>query len=110
MSESARASIPISVYLSPKAKSVLDLYILNSGFGSLSRTVEEMILSYHQSYQAILSSLSQGADPIIQNPRAALTLLLVILSNYQLNNGTLLERLVLNKLKNQTLGLIGEIK
>ena len=42
---------PISVYLTPKAAMILREYNMGSGYGSLSRTVEEIILAFDAVYK-----------------------------------------------------------
>ena len=42
---------PISVYLTPKAAMILRNYNMGSGYGSLSRTVEEIILAFDAVYK-----------------------------------------------------------
>ena len=42
---------PISVYLTPKAAMILQEYNMGSGYGSLSRTVEEIILAFDAVYK-----------------------------------------------------------
>ena len=44
---------PISVYLTPKAAMILRDYNEGSGYGSLSRTVEEIILAFDTTYKTI---------------------------------------------------------
>ena len=52
MSESEKRT-PISVYLTPKAAMILREYNEGSGYGSLSRTVEEIILAFDITYKSI---------------------------------------------------------
>jgi len=42
---------PISVYLTPKAAMILRNYNMGSGYGSTSRTVEEIILAFDAVYK-----------------------------------------------------------
>lgn len=42
---------PISVYLTPKAATILREYNRGSGYGSVSRTVEEIILAFDAVYK-----------------------------------------------------------
>ena len=49
MSEEKRT--PLSIYLTPRAAMVLSNYSEGSGYGSLSRTVEEIILSFDAVYK-----------------------------------------------------------
>ena len=48
---------PISVYLTPKAAMILREYNTGSGYGSLSRTVEEIILAFDSTYKLVKESL-----------------------------------------------------
>lgn len=52
MSESEKRT-PISIYLTPKATIVLREYSIGSGYGSLSRTVEEIILAFDTTYKNV---------------------------------------------------------
>jgi len=52
MSESEKRT-PISIYLTPKASMVLREYSIGSGYGSLSRTVEEIILAFDSVYKTV---------------------------------------------------------
>lgn len=49
---------PVSIYLSPRATMILRQYSMGSGYGSLSRTVEEIILAFDSTYNTIKESLS----------------------------------------------------
>ena len=51
MSESEKRT-PISVYLTPRAAMILRDYNEGSGYGSVSRTVEEIILAFDSVYKA----------------------------------------------------------
>ena len=48
---------PISVYLTPRAAMVLKEYSEGSGYGSVSRTVEEIILAFDFTYNMVKDSL-----------------------------------------------------
>jgi hypothetical protein len=52
MSESEKRT-PISVYLTPRAAVILRDYNEGSGYGSLSRTVEEIILAFDTTYKTV---------------------------------------------------------
>lgn len=52
MSESEKRT-PISVYLTPRAAMILRDYNEGSGYGSLSRTVEEIILAFDSVHKAV---------------------------------------------------------
>jgi len=45
--------IPYSVYLTPKAASILNGYAKGSGYVSVSRTVEEIILCFDSIYKSV---------------------------------------------------------
>jgi len=57
---------PISIYLSPRAAIVLKQYSMGSGYGSVSRTVEEIILAFDFTYNIIKAAMkfftSQAKD------------------------------------------------
>jgi hypothetical protein len=93
--ESEKTSKAVSVYLSPRAALVLDKYYKNSGFGSMSRTIEEMILSYDKIYTLIMSGLgTAGVEAFFSNPAAVTVNYLTILNNLNLNDGSPFEQLV----------------
>ena len=48
---------PISIYLTPRASMILKQYSMGSGYGSLSRTVEEIILAFDFTYNTIKEAL-----------------------------------------------------
>jgi hypothetical protein len=52
MSESDRRKA-ISVYLTPRASMILRDYNKGSGYGSISRTVEEIILAFDNTYKVL---------------------------------------------------------
>lgn len=56
MSDKKKRS-PISIYLSPRAAIVLNQYSMGSGYGSVSRTVEEIILAFDFTYNTIKEAL-----------------------------------------------------
>jgi hypothetical protein len=56
MSESEKRT-PISIYLTPRAAMILRDYNEGSGYGSLSRTVEEMILAFDTTYKNVKDTL-----------------------------------------------------
>lgn len=85
---------PVSVYLSPKAHKILQNYVNNSGYGSTSRTVEELILSYNSAYQAILTWIvSQNPNNPGNNPQQVVALFFNMLGYFDLENGTPLEKI-----------------
>ena len=66
MSESEKRT-PISIYLTPKASAILREYSVGSGYGSLSRTVEEIILAFDFTYDTVKDTVeylkTQTAQP-----------------------------------------------
>ena len=48
---------PISIYLTPRASIILRQYSMGSGYGSVSRTVEEIILAFDFTYNTIKEAL-----------------------------------------------------
>jgi hypothetical protein len=51
---------PISVYLTPRAATILRDYNMGSGYGSVSRTVEEIILAFDAVYKNIQTIKQAG--------------------------------------------------
>ena len=51
--QSEEKRVPYSVYLTPKAASILNGYAKGSGYVSISRTVEEIILSFDSIYKSV---------------------------------------------------------
>ena len=45
--------VPYSVYLTPKAASILNCYVKGSGYVSVSRTVEEIVLCFDSIYKSV---------------------------------------------------------
>jgi hypothetical protein len=90
-----RTSIPMSVYLSPRATAVLRKYFENSGFGSMSRTVEELILAYDKIYTTFLSSISAGSiKDFFANPQMIFLTFLMMMNNLNLNDGSPYEQVL----------------
>lgn len=88
-----RTSNAVSVYLSPRARQVLNKYHENSGFGSISRTVEEMILAYDKIYTTLLSAIAtSGISKFFSNPNTIVVTFLVIINNLDLNDGSPFEQ------------------
>ena len=56
MSDKKKRS-PISIYLTPRASIILKQYSMGSGYGSVSRTVEEIILAFDHTYKTIKETL-----------------------------------------------------
>jgi len=87
--QSGKASNAVSVYLSPRASEVLKKYYEHSGFGSVSRTVEEIILAYDKIYTTLVSSIgSTGVKAFFSNPAAVLLTFFVTLNNLNLSDGS----------------------
>lgn len=92
----------ISVYLSPKAARILENYVTNSGYGSTSRTIEEMLLSYDTIYNAYLSTLYfKGIEKTVTDPSSASLLFANIMNSFTLRCGTPLEKAALEKMVNE---------
>ena len=57
---------PISIYLSPSSSLILSQYVEASGYGSVSRTVEEIILAFDDIHATVImynqSIKEQGED------------------------------------------------
>ena len=88
MSESEKRT-PISVYLTPKAAMILQEYNMGSGYGSLSRTVEEIILAFDTTYKTVkdtfktITLTSQFKDKTAMTNTDRLTFFLIFLSSLQ---------------------------
>jgi len=86
MSESEKRT-PISVYLTPKAAMVLREYNEGSCYGSLSRTVEEIILAFDTTYKTVKDTFrnltSQFKDKTAMTNTDRLTFFLIFLSSLQ---------------------------
>ena len=90
MSESEKRT-PISVYLTPKAAMILREYNEGSGYGSISRTVEEIILAFDTTYKTVKDTFktltSQFKDKLAMTNADRLTFFLIFLSSLQnINN------------------------
>jgi hypothetical protein len=91
-----------SVYLSPRAVSVLNTYVTNSGYGSTSRTIEEILLAYDSIYGAWLSALyTPGIETILTNPQAMSLLFGNLMNNFKMRNGTPLEKAAMDRTANE---------
>jgi len=79
-----------SVYLSPKAAGVLEEFNRNSGFGSCSRTFEEVLLAYNDVYEIIkafdFSSIPRQLLDSPDNPLSAIVSLPIIIALKQAIN------------------------
>lgn len=58
--------VAYSVYLTPKAASVLNGYAKGSGYVSVSRTVEEIILSFDSIYKSVQDIGRLASAPLDQ--------------------------------------------
>jgi len=91
--KSRRTSNAISVYLSPRARQVLNQYQENSGFGSLSRTVEELILAYDKIYKTLISAIAtSGFEKFFSNPATIVVTFLMMINSLNLNDGSPFEQ------------------
>jgi hypothetical protein len=97
----AKTSTAISVYLSPKANDILKRYVENSGWGSVSRTVEELILCYDKLYNGFISSLAAtNVQQFFSNPQAMALTLLLMIGNFELSNGSSFEQKLKKEVEN----------
>lgn len=74
---------PVSIYLTPRAAMILRDYNQGSGYGSISRTVEEIILAFDAVYKDMKSLQAQMNQMVPPNPRkqqeqAAIALISII--------------------------------
>ena len=84
---------PISVCLTPRATMILRHYNENSGYSSLSRTVEEIILAFDTTYKSVKDAIKvltkqfEGRSDITKDERMALTA--ILLANLNNKNSTI---------------------
>lgn len=80
----------ISIYLTPRVAMLLRDYKTGSGYGSISRTVEEIILAFDGVYETMqsLNKIVKLAPPNPQNQKdqAVLSLVSIIASLQSINN------------------------
>ena len=77
---------------------VLKKYSDNSGFGSMSRTVEELILAYDKIYTILLSTLATTSiQAFFSNPQMVISTFLTMIGNLNLNDGSPYEQVVRKK-------------
>lgn len=88
MAEKKRA--PYSVYLTPKANEILKNYVAGSEYGSASRTIEEIILTFDFIYKILKNSKKD---------------LLVILSNVPKEGQVMVLTSLLSNIENSLLRL-----
>ena len=85
----------ISVYLTPRTATLLRDYSMGSGYGSISRTVEEIILAFDGVYKNMQSinkiSNTMPSDPQKQKAQALVTLVSLLAILQSIN--TILSRL-----------------
>lgn len=97
---------PISIYLTPRAAMVLRQYSMGSGYGSLSRTVEEIILAFDFTYDTIKESmnwlLTQATDSEKKLTTADKAMFLTIILSFLTNINNAISRL------NKETQLLGE--
>jgi hypothetical protein len=93
--QSAKTSTPVSVYLSPRAMAVLRKYSDNSGFGSMSRTVEELILSYDKIYTTLISTIvGSSIQAFFSDPRMIVMTFLFMINSLNLSDGSPSEQVI----------------
>jgi hypothetical protein len=99
MSESEKRT-PISVYLTPRAAMILRDYNEGSGYGSVSRTVEEIILAFDSVYKAFKNARmpDTGNKPLTESDKA---LFFVVLTAFLQNIENSISRLKPSSESNQ---------
>jgi hypothetical protein len=91
---------PVSIYLSPRAMAVLKKYADNSGFGSMSRTVEELILSYDKIYTTLISSIAASSfQAFFSNPQMMLFTFFIMMNSFNLSGGSPFEQTMRKQLE-----------
>ncbi len=89
----------ISVYITPKVQVILDQYVKASGYGSISRTVEELILAYDSIYSVVINLFAESdLEALYENKEMMSFILWNLLQNLKLGKGTPIEQYVNNKL------------
>jgi len=88
--EMSEKRTPVSIYLSPRASVILRNYSRGSGYGSISRTVEEIILAFDGVYKN-MSQIHKlitiaPSDPKKQQEKAAMALVAMISLLHALSN------------------------
>jgi hypothetical protein len=95
LEKGVRTSTPVSVYLSPRAMAVLKKYSDNSGFGSMSRTVEELILSYDKIYTTLVSTIAGSSiQAFFSNPQMIVMTFLIMINSLNLSDGSPFEQAI----------------
>ena len=82
MSEEKRT--PISIYLTPRAAMILRQYNTGSGYGSKSRTVEEIILAFdaiNENMKIIAGALTKASSDQNISPDAVVFTLTTLLTS-----------------------------
>jgi len=107
--QGVKTSTPVSVYLSPRAMAVLKKYSDNSGFGSMSRTVEELILSYDKIYTHLISTLATTSiQAFFSNPPMIVLTFLMMMNNLNLNDGSPCEQVIRKQLEQMVQSCAGK--
>ena len=82
MSEEKRT--PISIYLTPRAAMILKQYNMGSGYGSKSRTVEEIILAFdsiNETAKSILATFNNMSPEQKSNKQSTILTLTILLQS-----------------------------
>ena len=79
MSEEKDKRTAYSIYLTPRAANILEKYTEGSGYASKSRTVEEIILAFHEIYKATHTMQLENLAKNVNNP--IVTVLLTAFQN-----------------------------
>jgi len=77
--------VAYSVYLTPKAASILNGYAKGSGYVSVSRTVEEIVLCFDSIYKSVQDISRIANTPPLQQPQDQQNKLLLALFTFLSN-------------------------
>ena len=77
--------IAYSVYLTPKAASILNGYAKGSGYVSVSRTVEEIVMCFDSIYKSVQDIGKLAKTPPLQQPPDQQSRLLLALFTFLSN-------------------------
>lgn len=101
-SEKTQSSKAVSVYLSPVAQKVLYQYVKSSGYGSTSRTIEEIITNYNNVYNTLMTSIVASEGDSLINAEKMRMLLMLMVQHFRIQNGSPLELKAFQILKEKT--------
>ena len=92
-SEEKRERASYSMYLPPKAASILEGYTNGSGYGSISRTAEEIIMCFDSIYKSVQTIGQLSNQPLDQQTPNQQQQLLLALFTFFSNIQTATSRL-----------------